>query len=189
MIAHMNTHPSTFARAASVIAVAAAATILVACASSSPPGWTYMPLPPTSPPASGASASPGASGSPAASATPAASGTPAGSGSANVIELEETSSLQILQNGQPVTNLNVVPGQTYTFRVNNTAGFSHDLYLGPPDKLQSGDVTGLPGVPENSNGVQEFTWTADASATGWQFACTVPGHYTNMHGTLTLGGQ
>jgi len=94
-----------------------------------------------------------------------------------------------VQNGQPVTTLNVVAGQTYTFNINNTAGFIHDFYLGPPDQLQAGNVTGLPGVPEFESGVQTFTWTADATATGWGFGCTVPGHYQNMHGTLTLGGQ
>ena len=108
---HMNTSPPTnLARVASVIAVAALATIIVACAASAQPGWTYMPLPPSTPPASG-SGSPGASGTaaasgtPAVSGTPAASGTPGASGSAtgNVIELEETNALQIVQNGQQVT--------------------------------------------------------------------------------------
>jgi len=208
----MNTAlPNNFARAASFIAAAAVATFVVACAGSSQPGWTYMPLPPTSPPASGSpgtsgspaasstaapsapgspasSGSPATSGSPAPSGSPAASGSPGASGSAaaNVVELEETSSLQIVQNGQQVTSIPIVAGQTYTFRVTNSAGFDHNLYLGPADRLAAGDTTGLPGVPTFQSGTQEFTWTADATATGWQFGCLVPGHFTTMHGDLSL---
>ena len=103
-----------------------------------------------------------------------------------MIELEETSSLQILQNGQPVTSIPVVAGQTYTFKITNSAGFVHDFYLGPPDQLAAGTTDGLPGVPEFETGTQEFTWTADASSTGWQFGCTVPGHFQTMHGDLGL---
>ena len=82
----------------------------------------------------------------------------------------------------------MVSGQTYTFRINNTAGFTHDFYLGPPDKLQAGDVTGparRAGKRERRTGVH---LDRRASATGWQFGCTVPGHFQTMNGTLTLGG-
>lgn len=104
-----------------------------------------------------------------------------------MIELEENAALQILQGGVQVSQLQVTGGQSYTFRINNTAGFTHDFYLGPADRLAAGDVDGLPGVPVNETGVQEFTWTASADATGWEFACTVDGHYQSMHGTLVLG--
>jgi uncharacterized cupredoxin-like copper-binding protein len=50
-------------------------------------------------------------------------------------------------------------------------------------------VTELPGVPVNTQGVQEFTWTATADAATWQFACTVLGHYNSMHGAVVLDGQ
>jgi uncharacterized cupredoxin-like copper-binding protein len=103
-----------------------------------------------------------------------------------VIDLEETSSLTILQNGQPATSIPIVAGQTYTFNITNSAGFDHDFYLGPPDKLTAGTVDGLPGVPVFQSGTQTFTWTADASATGWQFGCTVPGHFQTMHGDLAV---
>jgi hypothetical protein len=171
------------------IALAVLSLIPVACASAGSAGWTYAPLGPT--PTPGASASAEASGSPAASGTPTVSGSPGTSGSpaGNVIELEETANLQILQAGQPVTVLSFTVGQTYTFHINNSAGFDHDFYLGPPDKLQANTVDGLPGVPVNTQGTQEFTWTASADAQGWEFACTVPGHYTNMHGTVMLAGQ
>jgi len=106
-----------------------------------------------------------------------------------VIDVEETANLQILQAGAPVAMLQFTVGQTYTFHVTNTAGFDHDFYLGPPDRLQANDVAGLPGVPVNTQGMQEFTWTASADAQGWEFACTVPGHYPTMHGTVMLSGQ
>jgi uncharacterized cupredoxin-like copper-binding protein len=167
---------------ASCVAGTALAALLAGCAAAGSAGWSYAPLGPT--PSAGASGTVGPSASPSTSGSPAASG----SAGANVIELEENSSLQILQDGQQITELQLTIGQTYTFRINNTAGFSHDFYLGPPDRLQANDVAGLPGVPTNSLGVQEFTWTATADARGWGFACTEPGHYQNMHGTLVLEG-
>jgi uncharacterized cupredoxin-like copper-binding protein len=106
-----------------------------------------------------------------------------------VVEVEETNTLQILQGGAQITELHVTVGQSYTFRVNNTSGIDHDFYLGPPDRLAANDVADLPGVPVNQTGVQEFTWTATPDATGWEFACTVLGHYQFMHGTLVLAGQ
>ena len=87
-----------------------------------------------------------------------------------------------------MTQLQLTVGQTYTFRINNSAGFTHDFYLGPPDKLSGNDTTGLPGVPVNETGVQEFTWTVTPDAGTWQFACTVPGHYGQMHGALVVQG-
>ena len=89
-----------------------------------------------------------------------------------------------------MTELHFTVGQTYTFNINNTSGgLQHDFYLGPPAQLQARQLQGLPGVPENTGGVQTFTWTATAEAAGWEFACTVPGHYTNMHGAIVLDGQ
>jgi uncharacterized cupredoxin-like copper-binding protein len=182
----MNTDSRLVAsRVARITGLAAAATLALACGGSTAV-WTYAPLGPS--PSAGASGSPTTSGSPSASASPSTSGSPSASGSAtaNVIQLEETSSLQITQNGQPLSQLQLTVGQTYTFQINNTAGFTHDFYLGPPDKLSGNDTTGLPGVPVNENGVQEFTWTVTPDASTWQFACTVPGHYNNMHGSLVL---
>jgi hypothetical protein len=187
--------------AAGRVSLAVVALLAAACASTGSAGWTYAPLGPTATPGAsgspGTSGSPGASGSPAASGSPGASGSPAASGSpgssgspgGNVIDLEETNTLQILQAGQPVTELHFTVGQSYTFHINNIAGFDHDFYLGPPDRLQSGDVTDLPGVPVNQQGVQDFTWTATADAATWQFSCTVLGHYATMHGAVVLNGQ
>jgi azurin len=71
--------------------------------------------------------------------------------------------------------------------VDNIAGFSHDIFLGPPDALAANDTDGLPGVPEWETGVREFTWTATEEADSWEFACTVPGHYQGgMRGDMVV---
>jgi len=180
----MSTSPFALLRlAASSIAAAA---LIAACAASGGPGWTYAPVGPT-PSATGAPTgvpTGNPTGSPGQSATPGPSGSPGGT----VIEIEETDDLRILRDGQPLTELAVTVGETYTFRVTNTAGFVHNFYLGPADRLQNNDVAGLPGIADFSEGTQEFTWTATTDAVGWQFACTVLGHYGPMHGDLMVEG-
>lgn len=146
-----------------------AAMLLAACTTAAGgPDWSYAPLGPTQPP----TAEPSPSGS-----------APAGS----VIELEANAQLQFTQDGQPVQSLDLTVGESYTFRVDNVAGFVHNIWLGPPDRLAANDVDGLPGIPEWESGVKEFTWTATAEAQGWEFACTVPGHYqAGMKGALNV---
>lgn len=147
-----------------------ASLLLTACAAAGGgPGWSFAPLGPTQPPTPEPS--------------PSGSAPPAG----NVIELQATANLRFAQDGQPIDSLEVTVGEEYTFRVDNTAGFIHNIWLGPPDRLAASDVTGLPGIPEWESGVMEFTWTATEEAEGWEFACTVPGHYpAGMKGQLVL---
>ena len=134
------------------------------------PGWTFASLGPTQSP----TAEPSPTGSP-----------PAG----NVIELEATANLRFAQDGQPIDSLELTIGEEYTFRVDNTAGFGHNIWLGPPDRLAADDVSGLPGIPEWESGVQEFSWTPTQEAEGWEFGCTVAGHYqAGMKGQLVLSG-
>lgn len=158
-------------RAALPAALLLTAFLLAGCSSAAGgPGWTFAPLGPTQPPTEAPS--------PTGSA-------PAG----NVIELEATANLRFAQGGQPIDSLEVTVGEEYTFRVDNTAGFSHNIWLGPPDRLAANDVSGLPGIPEWESGVQEFSWTATEEAEGWEFACTVAGHYqAGMKGQLVLSG-
>jgi hypothetical protein len=154
------------------------ALVVAACATGGGgPGWTFAPLGPT--PAATEPASPQPT-----------DGQPTGEPPGNVIELDMTANLRYEQAGHVVDRLELVVGQEYTFRVTNVAGFVHDIYLGPADRLAAGDTDGLPGLPEWSEGTQEFTWTAVADAQGWQFGCTVPGHYqAGMHGDLVLSDQ
>jgi hypothetical protein len=148
-----------------------AAVLLVACASAAGgPGWTFAPLGPSAPP----TVAPSPTGS-----------APVGT----VIELEMTADLRFAQNGQPIDRLELTIGQAYTFRVTNTAGFVHNIWLGPPERLATNDVAGLPGLSQFESGTQEFSWTPTAEAEGWEFGCTVPGHYqAGMKGALILSG-
>jgi uncharacterized cupredoxin-like copper-binding protein len=155
-------------------ALAAIALLLTACSSTTGSTWTVAPLRPT--PSAGPSAAPSEpAGSPGSSA-----------GAARTVELQLTSSLQIQQDGAQVTELEVQEGETIHFVIDNTAGFTHDFYIGPPDALSAGTTDGLEGIPEWESGVQEFDYVVTADTATMQFACTVPGHYQTMHGTFAL---
>jgi hypothetical protein len=141
------------------------------------PGWTFAPVGPTP------DATPAGTPAGTPNGTPNGTGAPVG----NVIELDMTANLRYAQDGQEVNQLSFVAGEEYTFVVDNVANFSHDIFLGPPDRLAAGDTEGLPGIPEWNSGVREFTWTATEEAEGWEFGCTVPGHYQGgMRGDIVL---
>ncbi|MBA3958990.1 MAG: hypothetical protein H0X60_01170 [Chloroflexi bacterium] len=155
--------------------------------------WTFHP--PELAPSGSAAASPGGSpaaspgGSPAASPGGSPGASPAGSpaaGDGETIALSETPSLQILRDGEQVTELALAEGQSYTFEVTNEGGLEHNFYIGPAEQLQSNDVAELPGIPNFLEGTQSFEYTATAETAGLEFACTVPGHYEPMHGSLVI---
>ena len=77
-------------------------------------------------------------------------------------------------------------GETIQFEVDNTAGFDHNFYIGTPDELAVPNGTTDTGIPTWQSGVQTLTWTATGD--GLQFACTVPGHYSTMHGAIVIQG-
>jgi len=149
---------------------------------------------------SGAPASPAASsGATAAPGSPAASsgatavpGSPGASAQVSpaageTINLQLTGSLSITDaSGTAVTNLNVKMGETVHFVVDNTAGFLHDFFIGPPDALAQNQIGGLPGIPQWTSGVQEFDYVVTADTAKMEFACSLPGHYPLMHGTFTI---
>jgi uncharacterized cupredoxin-like copper-binding protein len=191
-----------------VIVPLVAALVFAACASAAGPGWTYVPPAATpqagGPAASGlAAASPGttatsggtagggssagSSVAPAAS-TSAASGAPASGGSANEIDLVETAALQITDpSGKPVTNITVKKGQTYHFKVTNTAGFVHNFYVGAVSDLEAGNIANLTGTGDFTSGTRTFDYTFNDSGTPLGFGCLVPGHYqAGMKGTFTI---
>jgi uncharacterized cupredoxin-like copper-binding protein len=145
---------------------------------------------PVSPPP--ATASPAPSASPAPTATPVPTATPAPSASpsasqatGSVIQLEETEDLQILQDGQPVTQLRVKLGDSIVFKIDNIADFDHNFFIGPAKKLSKGDTDGLPGIP-SFQGSKEFTYTVTAATADLQFGCPLEGHYETMHGTFVV---
>ncbi len=119
----------------------------------------------------------------------AAPGQPvAPSGEARVIELVLTGALQITDPaGTQVRDIPVTPGETVTFRIDNTAGFDHDFYIGTDEQLIVPAGTTDVGIPTWQTGVQELTWVVPADITGLKFGCTVPGHYALMQGTFSPG--
>jgi plastocyanin len=140
--------------------------VLAACASSAGPGRTYVPP----------------------AATPQSSGAPAGGGIANEIDLVETASLQITNPaGQPVTTITVRRGQTYHFKITNTAGFVHNFYIGKVSDLEADNLAKLTGVGDFSSGTKEFDYTFSDTSAPLGFGCMVPGHYqAGMKGTFTV---
>ncbi|MGH2408421.1 MAG: plastocyanin/azurin family copper-binding protein [Candidatus Limnocylindrales bacterium] len=102
----------------------------------------------------------------------------------NVIQLDLTAALQISQGGTKVSAIQVKRGQTYTFRITNTAGFAHDFQIGTDADLSAAKA-GLPGLAQFSNGTQEFSYTFDTGGP-LMFGCTVPGHYASMKGTFDI---
>jgi uncharacterized cupredoxin-like copper-binding protein len=166
------------------VALAGAATAAACGSPAGESGWTYAP--PSVTPAASASPSGSPAASPSASATAGATASAGGSpGTGNIFELEETADLQIKQAGQKVTQLQVKAGQSYTFRITNSANFAHDFYIGTAQDLQSSNTQNLKGVPQFTSGTKEFEYTVPASGS-LQFACTVPGHYATMHGDLVI---
>jgi uncharacterized cupredoxin-like copper-binding protein len=102
------------------------------------------------------------------------------------VALDLTASLSITDpEGAAVPAITVVPGETIEFEVTNTAGFSHNFFIGPEEELSTttGDIPGATGIPEwDTEEPMTLTWTVPEDVTGLQFACTVPGHYGTMHG-------
>jgi uncharacterized cupredoxin-like copper-binding protein len=182
-----------------LVALIGALLTLAACTGTTP-AWTFAPTAspgpatpvpsgqPSAEPTSAATAEPSAGSSGQPSGAPSgAPGSPGASGAARTIALELTASLQIAQNGQPVPSLTVTNGETIHFEITNTAGFPHNFFIGPPDKLSTNQTAGLPGIPDYSEGTQTFDYTVTEETATLEFACTVPGHYpAGMRGTFTV---
>jgi uncharacterized cupredoxin-like copper-binding protein len=180
----------------------AALMLLAACGGTTGTTWTFAPaLPtptvgpsvmpsmgassaPTTAPSAGTSAAPASPGGSVVPGSPAAS-VAASPGPAHVIKLELTGSLSITQDGQTVTALDVKEGETVHFVIDNTAGFTHNFHIATADQLQQ-NAPDLPGIPDWTSGVQEFDYMVTADTAGLEFACTVPGHYSLMHGTFNV---
>ncbi|CAN5567158.1 hypothetical protein BH23CHL8_BH23CHL8_01320 [soil metagenome] len=147
--------------------------VTASCASATGAEWTFAPP----------SASPAAQSMAPGSASPDA--TPDVDGDVRVIELEATGALQFAQEGIQVRDIPVTPGETVLFRVDNTAGFDHNLYIGTDAELSAPNATTDVGIPTWESGVQELEWSVPEDISGLKFGCTVPGHYTTMQGTFS----
>ncbi len=178
-----------------LVALLALAFVLAACASETGTQWTFAPTDSTGQPettsAPEASAEPEHSMAPMPSAeseSPAESVPPAEppSGEARVIDLQADAALRFTDpDGQQVQDIEVTPGETVVFRVDNTAGFEHDFWIGTDDELSAPNGTTDVGIPKWTSGVQELEWVVPDDVSGLKFGCTVPGHYNTMQGTFT----
>lgn len=122
---------------------------------------------------------------PSPSAAPVASAAPSAVPGATprVIELYETSLMQILDaDGKPVSAIAVQPGETVEIVVGNQARFAHNLAIGPMAALEAGDLTGLPAVEPFTGGSRTITWTVPQDVSDVWFGCTVVGHLSLMQG-------
>jgi uncharacterized cupredoxin-like copper-binding protein len=122
-----------------------------------------------------------ASAAPAASAAPITS--PGTAASPRIIKLTETANLAITDDaGTKLAAIAVKKGETVTFQVTNSAGFPHNFYIAPADKLKTADVSAAKGIADFSSGTQSVTFTFDQDVPNLQYACVLPGHYDSMHG-------
>ena len=120
------------------------------------------------------------------SAAPTASAAMPG-GEARVIDIVATAQPRFTDpSGVQVTDIPVTPGETVTFRIENTAGFAHNFYIGTDEQLAVFAGTTGNGIPKYESGVQELEWVVPADVTGLKFGCTVPGHYKVMQGTFSI---
>jgi len=190
-----------------LVALLALTFVLAACASETGSQWTFVPsdgsdqgdstAAPTAPVEPGASAAPE---EPAASEAPAEPSEPVEptepeasaqppSGEARVIEMQADSALRFTDGtGQPLPTIEVTPGETVVFRIDNTAGFQHNFWIGQDAELSVPSATTDVGIPDWSTGVQELEWVVPDDVSDLKFACTVPGHYFTMQGTFTAVG-
>ncbi len=107
-------------------------------------------------------------------------------GEARIIEIEADAAIRFLQNGEQLQDIAVTPGETVIFRIENTAGFPHNFYIGPDEELAVMGGSTDTGLPDWDSGFQELEWVVPEDISGLRFACTVPGHYFTMQGDFTV---
>lgn len=181
-----------------VVALLAFVFVLAACAGETGTQWTFAPTTaeqpavPVEPGATPDVAEPEATSGAEATSEPAVPGEPVAtaapvSGEPRVIELQADSALRFTDpSGQPVNEIAVTPGETILFRVDNTAGFTHNLFIGQESELSAPSATTDVGIPDWETGVQELEWVVPEDISGLMFACTVPGHFFTMQGSFVL---
>jgi mono/diheme cytochrome c family protein/uncharacterized cupredoxin-like copper-binding protein len=151
-------------------------------------GWrdpTYTP-PPDATPVPACWRAPVAS---AAPQTPAPVTSPGTADHPRVIELQASDQLTWIDptSKQQVTAMTVVQGETVEFHILNPGAINHNFHIASADQLSSApEQNDLPGVAPFSGGMQMFTYTFDNVPANPQFACTMLGHYTSMHGDFLV---
>ncbi len=151
-------------------ALAGALVLLAAGCTSGPAQWTFQPTP---------EATPQATGSPTATGSPATTGC---SVDATVIKIEETVTLRMVP-----SSVDVVAGQKVCFEVTNTAGFTHNFYVGPTSDIEARNKTdAVAGTPDFTSGTQTVEFTPTGSGP-FEYACWIPTHLeAGMKGSIIL---
>jgi hypothetical protein len=117
---------------------------------------------------------------------PAEAITPGTADAPRVIQVKATNSLQFTDaEGAQLGQVAVVPGETVTIEVENTAGFDHNFYIGTDEELSVPNAQTDVGIPAWTEGIQTVTWTVP-EGDGLRFGCTVPGHYGTMNGDVAF---
>jgi uncharacterized cupredoxin-like copper-binding protein len=108
-------------------------------------------------------------------------------GSSRVIEIHATAALQFTDGrGNLLQEIAVTPGETVVFRVHNTADFDHSFYIGSESDLHEPAGTTDTGIEMWAEGVRELEWRVPDDVSDLMFGCTVPGHFTLMHGPFVV---
>jgi plastocyanin len=146
------------------LALGWALVLLAAGCSSGPATWTFQPTPE-------------ATAAPSASASTAAC-----SADATVVKIEETAALKMV----PAT-VDIPAGKKVCFEVTNTAGFTHNFYVGPQSDIDARNKTAsVVGTPDFSSGTQIVEFTPSGSGP-FEYACWIAGHLeAGMKGAITV---
>jgi uncharacterized cupredoxin-like copper-binding protein len=148
------------------VAISVAALVVVACGVSAGPSSIAEPTATPTPPAPSVSIPPGAV----------------------VIELfvpeKKTSEFQL--DGKLAKAITVKAGVPYVFRVNNPGYWDHNFYIGVAEDLAARQYERLVGTELWYQGVRDVVYTFQAGGPRLQFACTLAGHYGNMHGDFVV---
>jgi uncharacterized cupredoxin-like copper-binding protein len=147
-------------------AISVAALIVAACAATVGPSSVAEPTASPTPPAPSVSIPPGAV----------------------VLELTipEKRTSEFQRDGKLVNEIHVEAGVPYVFRVNNPGYWDHNFYIGVAEDLAARQYERLVGTPLFYQGVRDVVYTFQAGGPALQFACTLAGHYGNMHGDFVV---
>jgi uncharacterized cupredoxin-like copper-binding protein/mono/diheme cytochrome c family protein len=120
----------------------------------------------------------------AASATAGASVSPGTADNPRVIKIDATGTLTFDPN-----SVALVPGEVVKFEISNSAGFTHNFYIGAPADVEARNIPALKGVPDFTTGTETLDYTVPDSGQ-LEFACLVPGHLeAGMKGSVALQAQ
>jgi hypothetical protein len=109
------------------------------------------------------------------------------SGTVIEIDIADRRVSEFQQNGQLITEIRVTAGQPYVFRVKNPFKNDHNFFIGKDADLAAQEYSRLVGIKLWSAGTKEVTYTFK-SGDVLQFACTLAGHYSPMHGDFIVDG-